>query len=366
MCPLLIQYWTERGKSTRGCGTVTVTPARAGSRHSTSSDILLTFNPGVAPPPPLIYNWPQVAVLAMGPDRPPKGPGNLAAAELTVLYGWEGCMDLTFDRGDSQRPRGHALLYFRVDTEPDKVYATYVVILPVQADFGKYVPPFLASHLGNLPLNDFSAFAMPPVPEPVDSYRELERLCELREDDLVFGSNMFSFDLPRMMESTTEAVQTYAQLCTEYFDRGTVQPGGIQSPRSPEAVGGPSESVREREGESAPESDTSYQVNEVLFSLMGERDKLAELGRLLGRLQFAQEGRDEGTTGEVTEEINALARYLPEEFQVLNLLAFAREPTAKGSRLAQLYLDRCFRLSDGDTVSVLALEAQIADLKAQG
>ena len=89
-------------------------------------------------------------------------------------------MDLIFDRGDRQTPRGHALLYFRVDTEPDNVYATYVVTLPVKSDLTKYVPPFLASHLGSLPLSDFSAFAMPPVPEAVGAYSELDRLSQLR------------------------------------------------------------------------------------------------------------------------------------------------------------------------------------------
>ena len=52
-------------------------------------------------------------------------------------------MEITFDRGNAQQPKGHALAYFRVSTEPDKVYAAYVIILPVKADFAKYVPPFL-------------------------------------------------------------------------------------------------------------------------------------------------------------------------------------------------------------------------------
>ncbi len=264
-------------------------------------------------------------------------------------------MELTFERGDAHRPRGHALVYFRVDTEPDKLYASYIVVLPVKADFGKYVPPFLASHLGNLPLNDFSAFAMPPVPEEVSGHGELERLSDLRGDDLVFGTNMFSFDLPRMMEGITDAVQSYSQLCSDYYDRQ-----GLASP--PPAEGLPSATP----SEAGVEEDTSYSVNEVLFSLMSERDKLAELSRLLGKLQFAQEGSDDNMTGEVTEEITALSRHLPEEFQVLNLLAAAREATSRGSRLAQLYLDRCFRLSDGDTASAFSLEAQIEELKGGG
>lgn len=260
-------------------------------------------------------------------------------------------MDLNFEKGDPQSPKGHALIYFKVNTEPDKVYATYVVTLPVKADLSKYVPPFLASHLGNAPLSDFSAFAMPPVPEPVDSYEELERLSRLRDDDLVFGDSMFSFDLPRMMEAVTEAVQSYSQMCNTYFGGAT-----------PQEVASPGPSALESEAE----EDSSYQVNEVLFGLMSEGDKLAELSRLLGKLRFAQEGQDLPMVGEATEEIKALARHLPEEFRVSSLLAAAQDASQQGARLAQLYLDRCFRLSAGETGKAEALEQEIQDLTDRG
>ena len=259
-------------------------------------------------------------------------------------------MDISFERGDPQRPKGHAMLYFRVDTEPDKVYATYVVTLPVKADLTKYVPPFLASHLGNLPLSDFSAFAMPPVPEPVDSYQELERLSRLRDDDLVYGSSMFSFDLPRMMEAVTEAVQEYSQMYASYVGGGAapaLAPTGDTEPAGQE-----------------PSEDRSYQVNEVLFSLMSESDKLAELSRLLGKLRFAVEGQDPRETGDAAEEIGTLSRYLPEDFQVSALLSVAKDSSRKGSRLAQLYLDRCFRLSAGDVSGAAVLEEEIRSLQA--
>ena len=269
-------------------------------------------------------------------------------------------MDLTFDRGDAQRPRGHALVYFRVDTE-DQLYAAYIVALPVKSDFGKYVPPFLAGHLGNAPI-DLSKIALPPVPEPVSGYPELERLSQLRDDDLVFAASMFSFDLIRMMEAITEAVESYAQLYSDYIDRLGL-PGGppVAAGSLPGDTGGGRPVL-----DDDAENDPSYSVNEVLFSLMSERDKLTELSRLLGKLQFAQEGRDESMAGEAAEEINALARHLPQEFQVLNLLAAAREATAQGSRLAQLYLDRCFRLSDGDGDRARELDAAIAELRDEG
>lgn len=260
-------------------------------------------------------------------------------------------MDLYFDRGQHDSPAGHALLYFKVDTEPDKVYASYVVTLPIKADLTKYVPPFLAAHLGSLPLNDLSAFAMPPVPEPVDGYDRLELLSRQRGDDLVYGGSVFSFDLPRLMEAVSDAVSSYAEL---YAASGkSAAPAGELA----EAAAAPDPA--------APEDtlDASFNVNEVLFSFMSEGDKLSELARLLGQLRFAVEGDDQTAAAEAGEEIKALARHLPEEFQVSNLLAAAHDTSERSSELAKLYLDRCFRLSAGDAVEAAELERRIRGLQ---
>ena len=273
-------------------------------------------------------------------------------------------MDLIFDRGDPQNPRGHALLYFRVDTEPDTVYATYVVTLPVKSDLTKYVPPFLASHLGSLPLSDLSAFAMPPVPEPVGSYAELERLSQLREDDLVYGGNMFSFDLPRMMETASEAVQTYSSLCSDALAMTATPVEGAAAALADE-LGQPQETAAAPAPEPADERDDSYNVNEVLFSFMSEIDKLGELSRFLGRLRFAVDGSDQTTADEVAEEIIVLARHLPENFRVKDLLDVARDNSDQSSRLAKLYIDRCFRLSAGEEGAAQDLEDQIRSLRAE-
>ena len=95
---------------------------------------------------------------------------------------------------------------------------------------------------------------------------------------------------------------------------------------------------------------------------MSESDKLGELARLLGRLRFAVEGADRETANEVGEEISVLARHLPEEFRVANLLAVSKDTSERSSQLAKLYLDRCFRLSAGDTGEARRLENQIREL----
>ena len=269
-------------------------------------------------------------------------------------------MELHFEIGDPLRPRGHALLYFRVDTEPDNVYATYIITLPVTADLTKYVPPFLAAHLGSGgsgPLANFSAFAMPPMSEVVaGGYDHLVRLAHRRSDDLVYGGSMFSYDLARMMESVAMAVQEYSDAWTQ----ANADAGTPAIPADDAAIA-PGSSAAALAGE--PEA---LGVNEVLWSFMSEGDRLAEMGRLLGRLRFAQEGDDASAISDIIAEMTALGRHLPDAFNTASLVAAAGDTTPKGAQLAQLYLDRCYRLSSGDTEQVRQIDEAIRNLERRG
>ena len=277
-------------------------------------------------------------------------------------------MDIQFEIGDPQRPRGHALLYFRVDTEPDNVYGTYIVTLPITADLTKYVPPFLAAHLGSGdsgPLANFAAFAMPPMSELVEGGHErLVRLANLRNDDLVYGGSMFSYDLARMMESVAGAVQEYADAWSDAADAAGAGVAAIPAddaallPGNPDDAGGA--------GASADDDSGGLGVNEVLWSFMSEGDRLAEMGRLLGRLRFAQEGNDAAAIADITAEMTALGRHLPEEYSIGALVDAASATGATAAQLAQLYLDRCYRLSSGDGEQVRRIEEAIRNLERRG
>ena len=56
-------------------------------------------------------------------------------------------MTLSFELGNIESPKGHALLYFK-DSVQDDFYATYIVLLPITVDVSKYVPPFLMNQVG--------------------------------------------------------------------------------------------------------------------------------------------------------------------------------------------------------------------------
>ncbi|MFQ5860911.1 MAG: hypothetical protein ACE5IG_05100 [Dehalococcoidia bacterium] len=251
--------------------------------------------------------------------------------------GYNSAMELVFERGNPREPKGHALAYFRVLAEQEKVLATYIVTLPITVDFSKYIPPVFAPHMGGVPFKEFSTFSMPPVPEEVAGYEELQRLAELRDDDIVFGGTLSSVDVPELIQVVNDLLQQYAQLWSEYAQAA-----------APAAAG------------------EALAVDEVLYSLLSERDRLGELTKLVGKLRFAVEGRDERAVQEAEEEVRRLGNFLPERYRLDRLLQAVKEPSPKGARLAQLSIERCYKLCDEDYQGVLELERQLEGLESSG
>jgi hypothetical protein len=113
-----------------------------------------------------------------------------------------------------------------------------------------------------------------------------------------------------------------------------------------------------------PEAIGFHSVNEVLFELMSDRDRLGELSKLTGRLRFAVEGSDGREVREAEDEVRVLSRYMPERYQIDSLLRAAKDPSRVGGDLAQLYLERCYRLADEDYPSLQDIEERIRVLEA--
>ena len=208
-------------------------------------------------------------------------------------------MDLVFDRGDRQSPKGHALLYFRSSSNHDELWATYLVVLPITVDVSKYVPPFLMNQMGEVGAKDLSAFAFPPAPEKVPDYDHLEQMAGVRDDDILFGGTINPVDVASAMMSVNEAVAKYSEMY------GSLAPAA---------------SELEPEADEAPDGAS---VNEVLYGLMSDGDRLSELTRLVGRLRDASENAEDRLSTEAEAEISLLARHLPENHQVRRLIEAA-------------------------------------------
>lgn len=252
---------------------------------------------------------------------------------------------LTFERGDATRPKGHALLYYRDAANGGKLLATYVVVLPVSVDVVRYMPPFLAPHAAELMARGLSAFAFPPVPEPMESVERLRHLADARDEDLLYGGEIDITQVQLVLERVNDQVQ-------EYAESYNVHAAAMPSPQSHAPAGQPDLS--------------GLSVNEVLSEFMSDRDRLAEITKLIGTLRFALGGNDQRLVQETATEITALAKRLPANCAADGLVNAACDSSSAGALLAQLYLDRCYKLLDNDVQEVRKLDERIRAAQAPG
>ncbi len=247
-------------------------------------------------------------------------------------------MQLTFERGEGTRPRGHALIYFRGPA--DAVLATYVIVPPIPIEFGKYLPSLFAAQLPALALPQNAAMPLPPLPEAI-GHAELERLAELRGDDLVCGGSLTSTAPEQLLQAAAEVAQAYADCYTGYLAT------------APLAEPEPAPSL--------PELDTE----DILLELMTDRDRLSELAKRTGQLRYAVEGGDGATIAEAVQAMERVSRHLAAKYRCSELIAAARGRGESAQRLADLYLQRAYKLAAEEFDALPALDAAIEAARAE-
>lgn len=252
-------------------------------------------------------------------------------------------MILTFERGDPSRPKGHALAYVRDGSDPNTVYATYLVVPPISIDLAKYMPPMFAAKVSLADVESVSAIPLPPVPEKVSSVAFLHQLAESRGDDVVFLGTVDVSDPQVLLAHVADAAQEYLASYTLYL--GNPQP--VIDTELP-----------------LPDPVVVDSVDEVLYWFMNERDKLGELGKLVGKLRYALDGSDNDQAREAEGEMESLGRHLGEKYRVDEIMAAAQISGDKGRELSELHLVRCFKLCDEDFSAVEDLDSRILELEA--
>jgi hypothetical protein len=255
-------------------------------------------------------------------------------------------VQLRFELGDAQAPRGHAILFARVGSDPNHLIATYCVVLPIQFSIGKYLPPILSGQMpieGLAAAQAISAVPIPPMLEDVPSLAELRRLAERREDDLCEIGTVYLSDDGQRMAYAAEAAEAYAQLFAVYSAQWA-------------------ESTVAAESEPGEELD----IDDVVAGMLPERDRLNEMSRLVGQARYAIEGHDTHLLDEVRRSLDRLARSLPEKYRADQLVAAALRTDITGPQLAELYLQRAYKLLAEDYAQIPPIEKQIRALQMPG
>lgn len=261
---------------------------------------------------------------------------SIIASKATVS-GREGDdVALQYDAGSAERPRGHALLYFR-QRGGENLLATYVLTLPIALDLARYMPPLLAAQLpaiGAMP----GTLPIPPVPEPAESLAALERLAAARDDDLLFGGEVGTDSPDELMSAAGEAAQEYGAAYQRYHS-GLPQAAAAQPPLVEE---------------------------EAVYSAMNEAERLRELAHLVGTARYAIDGKDSRLRDETVRRMQILGSLLPAKYRVADLSEAAARPGENGTALTQLLIERCYKLYREEYEALAELEGRIRQLQSPG
>lgn len=235
-------------------------------------------------------------------------------------------MQLLFERGNRDAPAGHALLYFSADN--GTLLATYVSVPPIPFNFQEFMPPMFASMFQGMDMgNAMVATPIPPIPQEVQSHEWLIALADRRNDDLVFAGGVMRSDPAQLMTQAAEAAQEYGDL----YSNG--------APSTP-----------------APVVETET-VDTSRFSSLDERGLLNELTVLTGRLRDSlRMGRPDA---DIEREMRAVAMRLPAKYRAMDLAEAARTPGERGQRLAELYLERSYKLYNEEYLDLERIDREI-------
>ncbi|GHO67308.1 hypothetical protein KSC_062000 [Ktedonobacter sp. SOSP1-52] len=255
-------------------------------------------------------------------------------------------MAIQFLRGNSQAPKGHAIFVVRNRNDANNVFCTYCIIPPIPMSIAKYIPPLLAAHLPTEELQDsdtVSGMPIPPIPEEGQTLEYMQLLAEHRDDDLCDIGSVSSRDDMARMNLAAEACQEYGQLYTSYI--ATIQ-------------------TRKREAQQF--SVKELDADSLVFHAMPERQKLAELGKLIGTARYAIEGHDQQLLRETEQQMQRIAGTLAEKYRGSELVTAAISPNERGARLSGLYLSRAYKLLDEEYADIPGIERDIRELKDAG
>src|SRR5947207_8469624 len=104
----------------------------------------------------------------------------------------------------------------------------------------------------------------------------------------------------------------------------------------------------------------------VLYSMLSKHERVEELARRVGTLHYAVEGGDQAQVEGTRAEMRAIGTYLPEHYRFEDFMAAASRPDPSGTRLAQLYIERSYKLAGRDEEGMASLDAEIAALHHSG
>jgi hypothetical protein len=170
-------------------------------------------------------------------------------------------------------------------------------------------------------------------------------LAERRDDDLCDIGTVNPKDEGARMQLVAQGCQEYGQFYVNYASTFAQVP-----------------SIAAVE-EEAPIALDDLDTDELLIQTMTDRQRLAELGKLVGVARYALEGHDTLQVQETKQRMRRVAQPLADKYRSSELMAAVFDPNERGARLAELYLERAYKLLDEEYAEIPRIERAIRDLQ---
>jgi hypothetical protein len=214
----------------------------------------------------------------------------------------------------------------------------------------KYLPPMFAAQIPTDELQDASSVAGMPIPPMLEegfSMEQLETLAERRDDDLCDLGSVNSRDDVARMQLATMSSQEYAQLYSTYIS-------------TPERTSGPA-----RTEISKPQPMNDQDAEDLFTQTMPDRQKLVELGKLVGMARYALDGRDSNLLQDTKRRMERITNHLADKYRGTEIVAAATDASTPTARLAELYMSRAYKLLDEEYADIPDIERAIREIKGQ-
>jgi hypothetical protein len=246
-------------------------------------------------------------------------------------------MAMQFLQGNSQAPKGHAILIAYGLGDPRTIFCTYCVVPPIPMSIAKWRD---ATSMAGTPI--------PPILEEATSLEYLKMLAERRGDDLCDIGTVSSKDEMTRMQMAITSSHEYGMLYASYLSTFSQDRVGFTSTSG--QIG-------------APVPLDELDAEELLLQTMSDRQKLAELGKLIGTARYALGGRDTDLLQETRQKMQNISHMLPDKYRGTELVNAAINQQERGAKLAELYLSRAYKLLDEEYAEIPAIERSIRELQ---
>ncbi|HEX7734109.1 MAG TPA: hypothetical protein VF458_04580 [Ktedonobacteraceae bacterium] len=261
-------------------------------------------------------------------------------------------MTIQFLRGNSGAPKGHAIFVARNSADPRTVVWTYCVVPPAPFSLAKFIPPFLTAQMSPEDIQevagDIQAMPLSPIMEEGCTLEQLQVLAERRDDDLCDIGSISLHDTQGRMQLVLQSSMEYGQFYLS--NMSSLKPST-------------SSALPAFESESAPLDDLD--AEELLLQTMTDRQRLAEMSKLVGLVRYALEGKDTHLVDDTKRRMQRIGRQLPDKYRSNDLITAAANPQDRGARLAELYIERGYKLLDEEYADIPNIEQAIRKLQEQ-